>query len=313
MKKFVSKYRLLIISGIFFLTGCATPQAMFFNVDVLKPKLYTFTPEDQTSSVITTYTNTIDSLSAIFLAQATARQLELNNALDEGAIGAFTIPAQEFSGTSDKEYLEQLMLATGSRCLFIVSNIEFRPEKVERTISVGNIESFCVCPIKANIDIYDAATDTVLYKKLHADTMYVRVPDRFTGSKQDVIKYIQANDSLIRSTFGTLIADEVSPNWTPEEWMLIDYPTDNAWHTAYKNAMDFKWEEAIKGWLPLTESENKDKSSYAAFNIAVACQMLGNTELALNWIQYARNNYNFREAESLEKYLKSRANTTNSN
>ena len=313
MKKFVSNYRFLIILGLFFLTGCATPQAMFFNVDVLKPKFYTFTTEDQTSSVIATYSNTSDSLSANFLAQGTARQLELNNALEEGAIGAFTIPAQEFRGTSDKEYLEQLMLATGSRCLFIVSNIELRPEKIEKSVSVGDIESFCICPIKAHIDIYDAVADTLLYKKIQTDTMYVRVPNRFTGSKQEANKYIQANDSLIRSTFGTLIADEVSPKWIPEEWMLIDYPTDNAWHSAYKNAMDFKWEDAIKGWLPLTESENKDKASYAAFNIAVACQMLGNTDLALNWIQFARNNYNFREAESLENYLRTRGDTTNSN
>ena len=40
-----------------------------------------------------------------------------------------------------------------------------------------------------------------------------------------------------------------------------------------------------------------------AFNIAVACQMLGQTDLAIEWVSFARSKMDFPEARQLSQYL----------
>ncbi len=310
MKRFLSRYRLLLAGAAFMLTGCATPQVMLFNVDVLQPSAFTLNVEESSAAFVGTYSDDRqDSSEVATIALAAARKVEEANALEEGAVGAFTIPASEFKGTADKEYLEQLMLATGSGILAIISDIDFGQGTISRTYSSYlGAGTLAVIPAKAHLTVYDAISDTTLFSSTVHDSIKFMIPSQYSYSRQSVQEYVDGNDSLIFAVFGNLLASKVCENWTQEEWMLIDYPQESAWHTAYKHAMDFKWEDAIKEWMPMTEDQNSEKASFAAFNIAVACQMLGNTDLAENWITYARSRYDFEQAGQLHKYLKMKKN-----
>lgn len=309
MKRILHKYKPLIYCAAFLLAGCATPQAMLFDVDVMQPKDFTFEVMDQSASVVATYNkNSKDSLLAAEIARGTARAIEIYNAIEDGSVGAFTIPAEEYSGTKDTLYLEQLMLATGSHYLLLLSDIETEDLRVARSLQGGSPMFFGRMPVKAHLDIYNAISEETVYSKLFKDTLMIRIPEGPDGSytQSYVASFLKENDSLFMHLLGRKIAESISTTWETEEWMLVDYPSDEKWHSAYKNAMDFKWEEAVKGWLPLAEDKDSVKASCAAFNIAVACQMLGNTELALSWIDYCRKKYDFSEAGQLQKYLKSK-------
>lgn len=310
MKRFLSRYKLALALAALMLTGCATPQLMPFNVDVLQPNTFTLDVEETPAAFVATYSDDkLDSAEVATVALAAARKVEEANALEEGEVGAFTIPASEFKGTSDKEYLEQLMMATGSGLLAIISDIDFGQGTVSRTYnSFLGAGAVAVIPTKAHLTIYDAIADTTLFQSAITDSIKFRIPDEYAYSTQSVQEYVDKCDSLIFAAFGNRLASKVCENWIEEEWMLIDYPQESAWHTAYKHAMDFKWEDAIKEWMPMTEDQNSEKASFAAFNIAVACQMLGNTDLAENWITYARSRYDFEQAGQLHKYLKMKKN-----
>ena len=69
-------------------------------------------------------------------------------------------------------------------------------------------------------------------------------------------------------------------------------------------AMDFNWCEAIKLWMPLTKSESPKKAAFAAYNIAVACEMSGNLALAKEWINFSLNKHKFQYAIDYSNSLK---------
>lgn len=313
MKRFLSRYKLILAASAFLLAGCGTPQVMLFNVEVLQPKAFTLTVDDQDVAVVATYTQADkDSSSSALLALGAARFIETGNALEEGSIGAYTIPEEEYSGTRDKEYLEQLMMATGSGTLVMLSKIELGETAVSRVIDpITRLSVVGSRPVKAMMEVYDAISDTTLFASEIKDSLLFRIPLEQDLTQQGIASFLKENDSLIIASLGAMIAQRISQEWMEEEWMLIDYPQEDRWHTAYKHAMDFKWEDAIKEWIPLTEDKDSEKASFAAFNIAVACQMIGNTDLAESWIGYARSRYDFEEARQLQKYLKLKKTTSN--
>ncbi|MBR6465333.1 MAG: hypothetical protein IKS82_02740 [Bacteroidales bacterium] len=302
--KYIQRYGFLALLGLV-LAGCGTPQAMLFNVDVLQPKKFTLAVDEQPVAVVATYKDKAsDSTSSANLALGAARYIETGNALDEGSVGAFTIPEEEYTGAGDKEYMEGLMLATGSETLVIVRDIEMGDVEVSRTFDeISGMSIVGILPVKANMDVYDAIADTTIFSERISDNLKFHIPLDQNLTQQGISAFLSANDSLIVSAVGALLAKHISYQWIEEEWMLIDYPEESAWHNAYKDAMDFKWEEAIKAWMPLTEDKNSEKASYAAFNIAVACQMLGQTDLAIEWLAFGRSKFDFSEARQLSLYL----------
>ncbi|MBP5693011.1 MAG: hypothetical protein J6W86_04805 [Bacteroidales bacterium] len=305
MKRFMLRHILPVAGAALLISGCGVPQAMTFDVEVMTPKAFVLDLDEQNAAVVATYAkDKKDSVRVSCVANGAATYLEAKNALEEGSVGAYTIPGGEYTGTQDKEYLEQLMLATGSQLLVILDDLKLNDFKLSREYNglVGT-GTFLTLRGKTAMTIYDAILDTTLFQKYISDSIIFKIPYEESLSEASVRGFIAANDSIIMTAFGQKLADHICNSWIEEEWMLIDYPDDSAWHAAYNNAMDFKWEEAIKAWLPMTEDKKAEKASYAAFNIAVACQMLGEADLALDWARFSKEKYFFREVQQLILYL----------
>ena len=82
-------------------------------------------------------------------------------------------------------------------------------------------------------------------------------------------------------------------NWVEVTWPLIWYPDEKMWGELIKKVRDFKFKEAIDGWMkyysePANGSEKaKEMCACAAHNIAVCCELSGERELAKEWAKYA--------------------------
>lgn len=310
MKRFLSRYGICIFTAML-LAGCAAPQVMLFNVDVMEKKAFVLQLDNQSASVVATYDQEKgDSSIMADLARSVADRLEKQNALEEGSVGAFTIPASEYKGSQDKEYLEQLMLATASQSLVIINGFSLRDYHLKKSWdpdrTVPALQTMLTILGKADMEVYDAISDTTLYHKMVFDSVTFRIPTDNSYTDQSLKELISSNDTLVIASFAATLADHICNTWTEEEWMLIDYPNQETWHEAYKNAMDFKWEEAIRGWLPWTENKKPEVASFASFNIAVACQILGQSDLAESWVEYGRQKYDFQEARALRDYIRSK-------
>ena len=78
------------------------------------------------------------------------------------------------------------------------------------------------------------------------------------------------------------------------------------WESAYYLALDFKWEQAMDVWLELVKGGAPEKQGAAAYNLAVACEILGKYNTALKWLDFAESKCYFAQMTTLRKKLQER-------
>ena len=71
-------------------------------------------------------------------------------------------------------------------------------------------------------------------------------------------------------------------------------------------ASDYRWKDALDIWISLTSTNNLQKRSCAEYNIAVACYMMREYGLALEWLDRSDADYPVAEARSLRQKISSR-------
>jgi hypothetical protein len=66
------------------------------------------------------------------------------------------------------------------------------------------------------------------------------------------------------------------------------------------------WEGAAEVWKPLTKSKNNTNAGRACLNMAVANEVLGKQEEALEWAKKAYEDYGIKLARDYQNQLKER-------
>ncbi len=121
----------------------------------------------------------------------------------------------------------------------------------------------------------------------------IRLPlwcyDSLGGENATVKSFTIAADagtdaSVSGKNIGNRISSSFVPTWREEEFGIW-YSEDGAWNSALLKALDFKWDEAVKDWMSILDT-TKDSYFRACleYNIGLGCFMMGNRELALQWL-----------------------------
>lgn len=282
--------------------GCG-PQAVLFDVDVYDNGSFNLDPEIGRISVFAVTPDTrFDSTAITSAASALAAGYESAQNLEESTVATYSIPAAEFTSLRDTAYIESLMTDSGSRVMIFMKDLRFGETAVSRDIFGETTDA--ELPFRVELVVFDAVRDSVLFYYNRPDTAYIYVNADLP--KPEIDKAIIRKIDAVSSDIGKGLARNLSTLWKTESWMIIDYPDEDIWHGATLDAGNFRWKDAIEKWLPYTENENLKKASYASFNIAVACEMLDNTALAKQWLNYSIEKYSFPEAEALMKHLDSK-------
>lgn len=115
------------------------------------------------------------------------------------------------------------------------------------------------------------------------------------SSKDTVEKFYPASLSHNAFLKGNLSYELVSymqkkaVQWRENNIGLFVFWNDD-WLSAYYEALDQNWEKALDMWLYLYGADNKTRE-FAAYNIAVACYVLGKPELSIKWLkEYGEKN-----------------------
>lgn len=85
---------------------------------------------------------------------------------------------------------------------------------------------------------------------------------------------------------GKEVALAFEPQWKHEQYSLY-YFDAAAWYDAIYKAEAFDWKGAIDIWMGLLQTNNVLKRACASYNIATACYMSGDYELATKWLDAA--------------------------
>ena len=157
-------------------------------------------------------------------------------------------------------------------------------------------------PYSAKMDVYDAIADSVVFKATLKDTVYMSIISQVSSKDYSAIveKQLPEVAKVVGESMGTLISEQ----WRTQERMLVNYPGNSNWERGVHLANDFKWKEAIEVWMPLVDNGNSRISAYAAYNVAVCCEMLGLYPLALQWAELSVKKYSFDENLRFKEYLK---------
>jgi hypothetical protein len=297
------------------MAGCL-PQARYFNVDVRSEEFVEIPIEGNSVAVFSIVSqNRHDSIRCSNVALGLAEKIEADRGLEKGDVAVYSIPKIEFRGFPsalndkitdvDTVYLSQLMLKTGVQMFVFVDNLRFGQYSIPYSVTSADFDNTNVLvPYMVDMNVFDPVKGETLYKLELRDSIYMQMVSSVVTDKK-VGAMISNYLPEISGKIGQRLASSLSVQWETQERMLVSF-SDVKWEKACDLAQDFKWEEAIKIWMGLAESENPKKAAYAAYNIAVGCEMLEQFELSRKWIEFSLKKYKFKEALLMNEYIKKR-------
>ena len=300
--------KLLLSIFALVLVACG-PQAAMFEVEVKDMQGVNVNMEGKQIAVFSlSSVNVNDSVRTSNAALSFGEKLRQDRGF-ENPLPVFSVSQLDFAGFNDgkefdRQYLKDLMLTTGADLQLFVHSLRFHTFNVKSSVHLDAdySQSIVDIPYSAGLHIYDALEDSLVFSMDLRDTVYMNVLSG-TG-KTEYNALVASKLPEISTVVGEALAGKITQQWNLQQRMLVNFPDNQGWEKPLALAMEFKWKEAIELWMPFTKSRNYRIASYAAYNIAVGCEMLERFELAREWAEFSVKRYKFRENEELRMYLK---------
>ncbi|MCI1779320.1 MAG: DUF6340 family protein [Bacteroidales bacterium] len=305
---------IVVASLALFFSACA-PVRSYMDVDVKVPVENGVDFNNKTVAIFTvTPGDSLDSLLINKVAVGLASKMEEDSGTDSSMVDVYAIPENKFVGLPSMHtgvggsvdtlghsiYYSQMMLKTGADAQIILSGLRFS-DFIPGENDFDDVITLFL-PYSVNVDIYDALNDKLLFFKKISDTMTVNISTASTN-RNEIERILHDNLSIISGKIGESLSGYFMSYWAKTNIMLINYYDHPEWNSPYTKARNFMWDKAIEEWMPLTELKNNVKASFAAYNIAVGCQMLGKFDLGIKWVNISLQKYKFSESFALKQQL----------
>ena len=293
MKNFIP-----IIIALLFCTSCG-PTAYLFSVDLKQNAIKDgVVKSDDRVAVITTNKSEskLDSLYCSNLALGIASGMEKDRSLGGGFIPVYVV----------KDSMDYFAQNINVDKIFNVESVVLGAPNAKILNSKNDIFTTSIqIPFNAEFSLIDAKSGKVGNSHIERDTVYIQVLSKqvLTGSVVKS-KIVELTPAALKMA-GAQIASYFSPQWTVSQFPIVVYEDSNSWVKAYDYATDFKWKEAITIWMAESKSKNVKRASYAAYNLAVAFEIVGKREFAVKWIDISEKLYAFKESRSFKYSLES--------
>jgi tetratricopeptide (TPR) repeat protein len=194
------------------------------------------------------------------MASSFASTLEKDYGTGDGSIGTYKVDAAT-SDYANKDSLMRMLVKTGADLVIL-----FGPISIQPNVS-GSI------PLKVNLYCYDGMNKE--------DRVYI-----FSGSTVLSSLHKDSIDTEA-SHAGKVLAQSFISQWKHEQYSIAYYDGQK-WYEALALAEQYDWKSAMDIWISLLDSNDILKRASAEYNIAVACFMLGDMELADLWLEKSK-------------------------
>ena len=104
---------------------------------------------------------------------------------------------------------------------------------------------------------------------------------------------------------GVQVASSFKSQWKHEQYSVLYYDSQK-WYDALVEAENFDWKGAMDIWITLLDSKDQMKRSCAEYNISVACYMLGDYPLAIEWLDLSDKTNKLPISDAMRKRILSR-------
>ena len=122
-----------------------------------------------------------------------------------------------------------------------------------------------------------------------ASRLYVY--DSMSGENDDItvlqstVAASALDDASRAMNVGSALVKPLRSQWEHESYTVLYFDgLGRKWIDAVMLADELKWAEAIDLWMDLAKLKNPTQSSCARYDVALGCYMLGQYDLALEWL-----------------------------
>ena len=295
------------LSALVALQSC-DPQAFSMNVEMRYPSSSGMSIDGKSVAVV--YLNEYSAKDSVFnecLANGFASAIEKNYFNGAEAVNLYKMPKVVGGVYSNADTLINLIVDTGCDIVFLFDAPEFGNVQIkeQKTSTSGTYYPVSV-PVAIKLYGFDSLSGS--------DTVRVWTGTRMLSANMEASLGRQAAaDSLWNrigssaENLGEVSARTFAPVWKEETYTFIYYESPEAWLAAAQYASDYKWNEAMKVWISLLDTNNTMKRSCAEYNIATACFLMGDNELALKWLNSSDEDYPISLSKALRKRIQARS------
>ena len=225
------------------------------------------------------------------MASGFSSSIEKAYGIPEGTIGLYRMPLDKGSDYASRDTLFNILMDTGVDVVFMFDTVRFgsmtvsAPAKIASTSSADSAYlSTCSIPFSMKLFCYDGMNQDDKVRTFTGSSS--ASPDIYSdgGQSREVLKQ-KAFDALESEAVssGNTISDSFSPQWKTEQFTLFYFDNEN-WYSAIEKAAGFDWKGATEIWIAMISSRDPLKRSCAAYNIATVCHIIGNDNLAREWL-----------------------------
>ena len=295
------------LSALVALQSC-DPQAFSMNVEMRYPSSSGMSIDGKSVAVV--YLNEDSAKDSVFnecLANGFASAIEKNYFNGAEAVNLYKMPKVGGGVYSNADTLINLIVDTGCDIVFLFDAPEFGNVQIKEQMTSTSGTYYPVSvPVAIKLYGFDSLSGS--------DTVRVWTGTRMLSANMEASLGRQAAaDSLWNrigssaENLGEVSARTFAPVWKEETYTFIYYESPEAWLTAAQYASDYKWNEAMKVWISLLDTNNPMKRSCAEYNIATACFLMGDNELALKWLNSSDEDYPISLSKTLRKRIQTRS------
>lgn len=132
-------------------------------------------------------------------------------------------------------------------------------------------------------------SDTLSYNYKQRDTLTFAIADMPSDLTENLMIKLVVNNSA--KYLGQVFCSTIIPTWIPVK--RIYYTSNNRdMRQAEKFALNNDWLKAAEIWNEQTKSKNHLIVAKATFNMALACEMEGHPDVALDWLVRSNSVFN---------------------
>lgn len=214
-----------------------------------------------------------DSLYNNLFSDAFAQALEDEYFDGDVAVDVFHQIKEEGRDYSSVKELSDMVMNLGNDVIFLVDT-PVSSEDGRTTLS--------------NMYVYDSMSggNDEVYKKSLSATTTVAV----------------SQGAVARRLASSMVKDFLG-NWTKESVILLCFDWEDEWIEAAIHANDMEWKEASDIWLSLMGRKVGLARSAAEYNMAVACYIEDELDLATEWLDRSDSDYNISISSKLRQMI----------
>ena len=190
------------------------------------------------------------------LAHGFAKALENDYQTGDGSVSVVGLP-RSAGDYASRDSLIHLLVKNGGDVVFLFD------------VTFSHSTNPGMRPIKVSMYCYDGMNKEDVVKE-------------FVGST--LLQYSIPEELLTEAVkAGSHIAESFKMQWKHEQYSIAYYDSEK-WLEALIRADKYDWKGAMDIWLTLLDSNDPLKRAVAEYNIAVACYLSGEFQLAKSWL-----------------------------